>query len=98
MKTFSEELLRKYREIDCAQILPLICEFSKKDSFFTPIKNNHTTCWFIKAGGKDYELLVTANKWFDRRAKVGGGGAIDLIMYLYNIDFKQAVTKLKRDL
>jgi len=42
-------------------------------------------------GGGVVELLATGPKWFDTRAKVGGGGAIDLAMHLLRLDFVLAV-------
>lgn len=34
-------------------------------------------------------------KFYDTRQKRGGGGAIDLAMYVYGLDFKAAVGRLK---
>jgi len=58
--------------------------------------------WLLRAvelvDGRDFELLTTGLKWFDTRANVGGGGSIDLAMHLLQLDFKQAVRKLRRPL
>ena len=41
--------------------------------------------------GFAWEVLVTGLKWYDVRTGQGGGGGIDLVMYLLGIDFVAAV-------
>jgi hypothetical protein len=43
-----------------------------------------------------FELLVTGPKWYDTRAERGGGGAIDLAMYILRLSFVDAVKRLSR--
>ena len=84
------------RGMDCVSVMPYICDHFKQDSLFIPIKDDNTSRWNVRAGGRDYELLVTGTKWFDTRAHKGGGGAIDLVMHLHNLDFVGAVKLLKK--
>ena len=44
------------------------------------------------------ELLVTRQKWFSSKKKIGGGGAIDLVMFLFKVDFATAVKQLQKAL
>jgi len=37
-----------------------------------------------------HSIKITGEKWFDHDAGKGGGGAIDLVMYLQGIDYKTA--------
>lgn len=81
--------------MDCALALPLLTDHCKHDRDFTALKNAHTHRWHVSAAGHDYEILTTGPKWFDTRANLGGGGAIDLAMHLHRLNFKQAVAKLR---
>lgn len=87
--------LEGYRSLACEVVLPKISEHVKADPSFTPIRNSHTHRWHVLAGGRDFELLSTGPKFYDTRAKQGGGGAVDLVMHLHRLDFKQAVAKLR---
>lgn len=84
-----------YRVMDCATALPLLTEHCKVDRDFTALKNAHTHRWHVTADGQDFEILATELKWFDTRANVDGGGAVDLAMHLLGMNFKQAVAKLR---
>ena len=91
----SEEELLRYRQLDCAKILPLLSDYLKGDRDFTALKKRHTDRWHLTASGHDFELRTTGAKWFDTRANRGGGGAIDLCMHLSSLTFKQAVARLR---
>ena len=95
MAKANEVELVAYREMDCAVALPLLADYCKQDRDFTALKNAHSNRWHVRAGSYDYEILTTGPKWFDTRANVGGGGAIDLAMHLHRMNFKQAVAKLR---
>ena len=95
MDKFGDEDLRRLRALSCDQVLPLVCTFVKSDPDFTPVKNGHTQRWHLNVDGKDFELLTTGPNFFDTRASVGGGGAIDLVMHLTGDSFKKAVKSLK---
>lgn len=87
--------LERYRSLACEDVLLKIADYVKADATFTPIRDSHTHRWHLQAGGRDYELLSTGPKFYDTRAKRGGGGAIDLVMHLHRLDFKQAVAMLR---
>jgi hypothetical protein len=87
--------LERYRSLACEDVLPRIADFVKADPTFIPIRDSHTHRWHLRAGGRDYELLSTGPKFYDTRAKRGGGGAIDLVMHLHRLDFKQAIAMLR---
>ena len=87
--------LERYRSLACEEVLPRITEHVRADPSFVPIRNSHTSRWHLRADGRDYELLSTGPKFFDTRAQCGGGGAIDLVMHLYRLDFKRAVERLR---
>ncbi|MCX7246694.1 MAG: hypothetical protein NTX31_03305 [Burkholderiales bacterium] len=87
--------LERYRSMDCEDVLPKISDYVKADPSFNPIGNSHTRRWHLRAGGREFELLSTGPKFYDTRAKRGGGGAIDLVMHLRCLDFKQAVAWLR---
>jgi hypothetical protein len=42
----------------------------------------------------EFEILTTGPKWYDTRAKKGGGGAIDLAMHVLGLSFVDAVKLL----
>lgn len=91
-----DEELDKYRALDCGEAPRLLTEHVKCDPTFVPIKSGHTHRWHVVAGERHFELLTTGPKWFDLRAERGGGGAIDLAMHLFGIDFKGAVWRLRQ--
>ncbi|WP_291517411.1 hypothetical protein [Acidovorax sp.] len=95
MAKISDGEMERYRAMDCALALPMLTEHCKQDRDFTALKNVHTHRWHVSAAGNDYEILTTGPKWFDARASVGGGGAIDLAMHLHRLNFKQAIAKLR---
>lgn len=94
LRANQEELVR-YRVLDSAVVLSVLAEYIKEDRDFTPTKNDASRRWHLSANGQDWELLTTGPKFFDTRANIGGGGAIDLTMHLFGLDFKAALSKLR---
>ncbi|MFA7278994.1 MAG: hypothetical protein WC100_02760 [Sterolibacterium sp.] len=90
--------LERYRTLACEDVLPKISDHVKADPSFIPIRDSHTHRWHLRASGREFELLSTGPKFYDTRAKRGGGGAIDLVMHLRGLDFKQAVAWLRESL
>jgi hypothetical protein len=41
-----------------------------------------------------HNIVVTGGRWFDNKANVGGGGAIDLVMHIAGVDFSVACRSL----
>lgn len=69
--------------------------FWKRDREFRPLKDRHSLRVLVSsASGPSWELIISGEKWFDTRTRVGGGGAIDLAMYLLKIDFLKAMQLL----
>ena len=62
---------------------------------FIPLTRHNASRWHVNVAGRDYEFLCEGPKFYDTHQKRGGGGAIDLAMYLYGLDFKGAVGRLK---
>jgi hypothetical protein len=87
--------LDKWRELDAAEILQRLAEHAKSDSTFVPLKNQKSTRWHATVEGREYEILCTGPKFWDTRAEKGGGGAVDLVMHLSNVDFRTATEMLR---
>lgn len=82
--------------MDAAATLAALADHAKRDITFEPIKNQATSRWHANVRGREFELLLTGPKFFDARAGHGGGGAIDLTMYLLAVDFKTATNLLRK--
>lgn len=94
MKAVDIAVLERWRSMDAVAILKRAAEYAKPDATFVPAKNVASTRWHATAGGHDFELLLTGPKFWDTREQRGGGGAIDLAMYLRRLSFKEAVAYL----
>ena len=98
-KSFSNEQLVQVRALPLLAILDRLKAdgtlFWRRDMDFAPEKDNRTMRLFISApSGSAWEILITDLKWYDSRAGKGGGGGIDLVMYLLGVDFVTTVTLL----
>ena len=51
----------------------------------------------LRAKSEHYNIVVTGNRWFDNKANVGGGGAIDLVMHIAGVDLFGACRSLVDD-
>jgi hypothetical protein len=91
----SAEELQRLRNIAARQTLVLIATHAKRDVTFQPMKLPDTERWHVNANGHEFELLINGAKFYDTRAKVGGGGAIDLAMHLFQLRFIEAMSFLK---
>ena len=78
-----------------AVALGALAEHVKQDPSFVPRASLQTARWYTSVDGNDVELLCTGPKFFDVRAGRGGGGAVDLVMHLFDVDFKAAVRLLQ---
>lgn len=81
--------------MDAAAVLSRLADYAKPDATFKPISAEHTSRWNATAQGRDFEFLLNGPKFYDTRLRRGGGGAIDLAMHLFAVDFKQAVERLR---
>ncbi|WP_343627160.1 hypothetical protein [Roseateles puraquae] len=94
-KSVDNSILDEWRNLDALLVLKRLGCYSKQDLSFEPVKATGTQRYHVNANGVDYELLVKGPRFFDTRAQRGGGGAVDLVMHLYGIDFKSAVKRLR---
>lgn len=88
--------LARWRSLDALEALRFLADYVKEDATFKPTHSSSTRRVHATAAGADWELLVDGPKFYDTRAKTGGGGAIDLVMHLWRVPFKKAATKLQR--
>lgn len=88
--------LERWRALDALAVLRAVAEHLKEDESFSPIGAPGTSRLHVSAAGHDWELLVQGPKFWDARARLGGGGAVDLVMHLNQIGFKQAVAFLRK--
>lgn len=87
--------LERWRGLDAAAVLVALAEYAKPDPTFMPTRDPRTTRWHATVRGHDFELLLTGTKFWDARAELGGGGAIDLAMHLAGLKFTQAIQVLR---
>jgi hypothetical protein len=93
-KSFDDADLDRLREVSIPDALTRMGLYWKVDPDFLPEKNSNTKRLYVSVESRVVELLVNDMKWYDARAEKGGGGGIDLAMYLLNIDFVHAVKAL----
>ena len=87
--------LEHWRGLDCLMVLRAFADHVKEDRAFVPRERLQATRWHVSAAGFEYELLCTGPRFFDTRARHGGGSAVDLVMHLFQVDFKHAVALLR---
>lgn len=90
-----KEQLVRWQRSKAAEVLPLVGEYVKEDATFKALTDPSTQRFHVTACGGDFEIVCTGEKWWDTRAKQGGGGAVDLVMHLRSCDFTRAVAFLK---
>lgn len=88
--------LEHWRSLDCVVVLHAFADHLKEDRAFVPRRRAGATRWHVSATGVDYELLCTGPRFFDTRAGRGGGGAVDLVTHMFQVDFRHAVALLRR--
>ena len=95
-RSFDHETLVRVRAMSLLLVLDRLRDdgklFWRCDPDFVPEKDWRTVRLFLSSpSGLAWEVLVTGLKWYDVRTGQGGGGGIDLVMYLLGIDFVAAV-------
>ena len=93
-KSFNDADLDRLRKVPILDALTQLGLYWKADPDFQPEKNSNTQRLYVSIGSRIVELLITDMKWYDARAKKGGGGSIDLAMHLLSLDFAHAVKAL----
>ena len=76
------------------EALALLATHYKLDPTYLPVKDPRSRRWHVRTPSGEFELLTTAEKWWDTRAEKGGGGAIDLAIHLLGLSFVEAVKLL----
>lgn len=93
-RRFSAATIDRLRNLPIEIALQVSATVVKADPAFIPTKDARTRRWNSLTELGDYEILTTGCKWYDTRAGVGGGGAIDLTMHLLGLSFAYAVKRL----
>jgi hypothetical protein len=93
-KSFSPAVLTRLREMPAGDTLPLVAIAVKADPTYQPIKTGRSRRWHVRSSRGEFEILTTGPKWYDTRARRGGGGAIDLAMHILGVSFVDAVKYL----
>lgn len=96
MKRVNRATLERLQALTAVDVVLSLADFAKEDPTFEPVHSHSTTRWHVTIAGSEYELLLTGPKFWDTRAGIGGGGAIDLVMHLTRTDFRAAVADLVR--
>lgn len=91
----SSQELSRFRSTGAVDALIALANYAKRDASFVPSKSKNTERWHATAGNVQFELLLCGPKFFDTRTKTGGGGAIDLAIHLYCLQFKEAIALLR---
>ena len=86
--------LSRLRCLPALDVLQLFAAHAKVDTDFRPTRATSTQRVHVSVAGHDWELLVDGPRFFDTRARKGGGGAVDLVMHLWQVPFKKAVDML----
>lgn len=87
--------LDRWRQLAAVDVMLALADHAKQDASFVPRVRRRSMRWHVTAGSSDFELLCTGPKFLDTRAGKGGGGALDLAMHLFGLDFKQAAQLLR---
>jgi hypothetical protein len=94
-RSFDREKLTRLRNMQSEDALALLSIYYKADPTYVPVKDPCSRRWRARTTFGEFEILTTGpHKWYDTRAKKGGGGAIDLAMHLLNLSFVDAVRRL----
>ena len=94
-RSFTRTTLASLRDIPSDEVLAQFAIHCKADPTYVPLKDPRSRRWQVLTACGEFEILTTgAAKWFDTRAKKGGGGAIDLTMHLLQVPFVEAVRRL----
>lgn len=91
-KTVDNSDLERWRDLPAATVLVAVTDYAKLDADFQ--SPSGSTLWHVAVGSVEYEIVCQGPKFFDTRAKVGGGGAVDLTMHLHGVGFKAAALKI----
>ena len=86
--------LARWQALDASAVLNALADYAKEDASSAPGTTPRPSRWYFTVGGHDHEILCTGPRFWDSRANCGGGGALDLAMHLFGINFKKAARLL----
>jgi len=89
-KSFPAATLLHLRQTPSDAALRSLTLFCKVDATYHPVKDPNSRHWHVRTDHGEFEILTTGVKWYDARAKMGGGGAIDLAMHILHVPFAEA--------
>ena len=95
-RSFSPTILARLRDLPSDEVLARLAIDVKPDPTFKPAKNPGSRRWHAHTVCGDFEILTTGPKWYDTRARKGGGGAIDLAIHVLGLTFVDAVKSLNK--
>ena len=87
--------LERWRTMSAAVVLAALSDYAKKDQDYRPVRDSASTRWHVTAHGAELEIVCTGAKFFDTRGGIGGGGAVDLAIHLFGVNFKQAIVMMR---
>jgi hypothetical protein len=90
-RSFDRATLTPLCEMPSEDALALLAIHCKPDPSYQPVKEPTTRRWHARTSSGEFEILTTGPKWYDTRAKIGGGGATDLAMLVLRLSFVDAV-------
>jgi len=94
LRSFSSPTLKRLRALPSEVALGDLALDLKPDRTFVPLKDAGSRRWHAHTTLGDFEIITTGPKWYDTRARKGGGGAIDLAMHVLGLSFVDAVKHL----
>lgn len=94
MNRVDKQTLARWQALPAVEVVLSVADYAKEDPTYRPLTGRSTTRWHVTFAQSEFELLLTGPKFWDTRAKVGGGGAVDLLMHLTGDDFRGAVNAL----
>lgn len=95
-RLFDRATLTRLRQMPSEDALALLAIHCKADPTYVPQKHATSRRWHARTVRGEFEILTTGVKWYDTRAKTGGGGAIDLTMHVLQVSFVDAVRLLTK--
>ena len=93
-RSFNPATLTRLRDLPSEAVLARLAMEIKPDPTFIPVKDAGSRRWHAHTTQGDFEIVTTGPKWYDTRARKGGGGAIDLAMHVVGLSFVEAVKLL----
>ena len=92
---FKQAALASLRDMPSEDALAVLAIYYKPDLTYLPVKDPSSRRGHVCTSCGEFEILTTGpHKWYDTRARRGGGGAIDLAMHLRQLSFVDSLRLL----